>query len=156
MYHPSSNVFMTNKTPSDAEKHHESAEPENSKTARMFFFILFFLSFFLPFFLPFFLSSFPFFLFSFFPFFLFSVFPSFLLSFFPSFLLSFFRQASSILRELLTVVYTWSSTILYRAVHNPIAFSQLQSCKALVTTHSKTMASSLGCHFAYLYMCMCT
>ena len=133
----------------------------NLKTAKrpecfLHSFLSFILSSFLPSFLPFFLSFFFFFLFSFFPFFLFSVFPSFLLSFFPSFLLSFFRQASSILRELLTVVYTWSSTILYRAVHNPIAFSQLQSCKALVTTHSKTMASSLGCHFAYLYMCMCT
>ena len=98
MYHPSSNVFMTNKTLSDAEKHHENAEPENSKTARMFFFILFFLSFFLPFFLPFFLSSFPFSFFSFFPFFLFSFFPFFLLSFFPSFLLSFFPSSDRLAR----------------------------------------------------------
>ena len=89
MYHPSSNVFMTNKTLSDAEKHHENAEPENSKTARMFssffsFFHSFFLSSFLSSFLPFLFSFFPFFLFSFFPFFLLSFFPSFLLSFFPS------------------------------------------------------------------------
>ena len=48
---------------------------------------------------------------------------------FSFFLLSsfFFRWASSILRELLTVVYTWNSSIVYRAVHNPITFSQLQS-----------------------------
>ena len=31
---------MTNKTPSGAEKHHESSEPESSKTAKMFFFLL--------------------------------------------------------------------------------------------------------------------
>ena len=40
MYNPSSSVFMTNKTPSGAEKHHESSKPESSKVAKMFFFLL--------------------------------------------------------------------------------------------------------------------
>ena len=40
---------------------------------------------------------------------------------------SFFRRASWILCEPLTLVYTQNSSILYGAVHNPIAFSQLQS-----------------------------
>jgi len=31
---------MTNKTPSGAEKRHESTEPESSKTVKMFFFLL--------------------------------------------------------------------------------------------------------------------
>jgi len=31
---------MTNKTPSGAEKHHESTEPESSKTVKMLFFLL--------------------------------------------------------------------------------------------------------------------
>ena len=35
---------MTNKTPSGAEKYHESFEPESSKTTKMFFFLSFFLS----------------------------------------------------------------------------------------------------------------
>ena len=41
------------------------------------------------------------------------------------------------------------------AMHNPIAFfTTLKSHKALITTHSKTMASSLGHHFhSYLYAC---
>ena len=41
------------------------------------------------------------------------------------------------------------------AMHNPIAFfTTLKSRKALITTHSKTMASSLGHHFhSYLYAC---
>ena len=39
----------------------------------------------------------------------------------------FFRRASLILCEPLTLVYTRNSSILYEAVHNPIAFSQLQS-----------------------------
>jgi len=72
---------MTNKTPSGAEKHHESTEPESTKTAKMF----------------------------------------------SSSSSSFFRWASSILREPLTVVYTRNSSILYRAVHNPITVSQLRS-----------------------------
>jgi len=38
-------VFVTNKIPSGLEKHHESTEPESTKTAKMFFF--FFLFFFL-------------------------------------------------------------------------------------------------------------
>jgi len=40
MYHPSSSVFMTNMTPSGAEKHHKSTEPESSKMVKMFFFLL--------------------------------------------------------------------------------------------------------------------
>jgi len=41
MCHPSWSVFMTTKTPpSGAEKHHESTEPESSKTDRMVFFFL--------------------------------------------------------------------------------------------------------------------
>jgi len=40
MYHPSSSVFVTNKTPSGTEKHHESTEPESSKMAKMFSFLL--------------------------------------------------------------------------------------------------------------------
>jgi len=40
---------------------------------------------------------------------------------------SFFRRASSILSEPLTLVYTRNSSILYGAVHNPIAFSQLRN-----------------------------
>ena len=42
-------------------------------------------------------------------------------------LLSFFRRASSMLRQPLALVYARNSSILYRAVHEPIAFSQLQS-----------------------------
>ena len=58
------------------------------------------------------------------------------------FLSSFFRRASSILRELLTLVYTWNSSILYGAVHNPIAFSV--SVSRGTRNHSlKTVASSL-------------
>ena len=84
MYHPSSSVFMTNKTPSGAEKHHESTEPESRQQngQNVFLQVL-------------------------------------LLSFF----FSKFRRASSTLRELLTVVYARNSSILYGAVHNPIAFA---------------------------------
>ena len=32
--------FLTNKTPSGAEKHHESTQPNSSKTAKLFFFFL--------------------------------------------------------------------------------------------------------------------
>ena len=39
----------------------------------------------------------------------------------------FFRRISSILREPLMLIYTQNSSILYRTVHNPIAFSQLRS-----------------------------
>ena len=103
MYHPSSCVFMTNKTPSGAEKHHESNEPESSKMTIMFFFLSFFF---------------------------------------------FIRRASSIL----LVVYAQNSSILYRAVHNPITFCITSKYrKALVATHSKTMASTLGHHFLHLY-----
>ena len=38
--------FLTNKTPSGAEKHHESTESENTKTTKLFFFFVFFRSFF--------------------------------------------------------------------------------------------------------------
>ena len=41
----SSSVFMTNKTPTGARKHRESTQPNSSKTAKLFFFLL--LSFFL-------------------------------------------------------------------------------------------------------------
>jgi len=40
---------------------------------------------------------------------------------------SFFRRASSMLRQPLALVYAWNSSILYWAVHEPIAFSQLWS-----------------------------
>jgi len=42
MYHPTSSFFMTNKTPSGAEKHHESIEPEAAKWPKCFssFFLL--------------------------------------------------------------------------------------------------------------------
>jgi len=73
---------MTNKTPNGARKHHESTQPNSSKTAKLFFFFLF---------------------------------------------LSFFRQASSVLRQPLALVYARNSSIFYGAVHDPIAFSQLQS-----------------------------
>jgi len=43
------------------------------------------------------------------------------------FFLPFFRRARWIQHEPLTLVYTWNSSILYRAVHNPIAFLQLRS-----------------------------
>ena len=47
--------------------------------------------------------------------------------FFLFLLSSFFRWASSILREPLTLVYTWNSSNLYGAVHNTITSSQLWS-----------------------------
>jgi len=76
-----------------------------------------------------------------------------MLSFF--FFPSFFRQASSILREPLTLVYAQSSNILYGAVITLLLFTTSKSLKALITTSSsKTVASSLGCHFhSYLYTC---
>ena len=40
---------------------------------------------------------------------------------------SFFRQASSILRQPLTLVCARNNSIFYGAVHDPIAFSQLRS-----------------------------
>ena len=55
----SSSVFMTNKTPNGARKHYESTQPNSSKTAKLFFFLLsFFPSFFLSFVLSFCLSFF--------------------------------------------------------------------------------------------------
>jgi len=36
-------------------------------------------------------------------------------------------QSSLMLCESLAMVFAWNSSILYRAVHNPIAFSQLWS-----------------------------
>jgi len=64
----------------------------------------------------------------------------------------FFRRAGSILHELLTVVYAQNSSILYGAVHNFITFCITSKYhKALVATHSKTTASTLGHHFLHLY-----
>ena len=37
MYHSSSSVFVANKTPSGAKKHHRSIEQESYQTAKMFF-----------------------------------------------------------------------------------------------------------------------
>jgi len=91
---------MTNKTPSGAEKHHESTEPESSKTAKCFQVLL---------------SSF------------------------------FFRRASSTLRELLTVVYARSSSILYGAVHNPIALHNVEVLQgARMASH---LLKNYGFHF---------
>jgi len=52
------------------------------------------------------------------------------------------------LHENLTTVLPRSDSIWYGPVHNPIG----KSHTILVATHSNTMASSLGCHFVYLYM----
>ena len=45
-----------------------------------------------------------------------------------------------------------NSRISYREVHDPITFSQLQSYKTLITTHSKLWLC-LGSHFLHLYAC---
>jgi len=39
MYHSSSSVFMTNKSPSGAIKHHEGTKPGARKMGEMFFFL---------------------------------------------------------------------------------------------------------------------
>ena len=99
-YHPSSSVFMTNKTPSGAEKHHWTRKLQNGQN------VLFFLSFF------FLLSSF------------------------------FFRRASSILHQPLALVYARNSSILYWAVHDPIAF---QLCS--LTRRSQPLTQNYGFQF---------
>ena len=73
-----------------------------------------------------------------------------------AFLSSFFRGAtcSSVLRVPLTPVSTWSSSLLYGAVHNPIACSQIRS----LTRHSWPLTQKLWlpvCDpiFSFLYTC---
>ena len=112
MYHSSSSVFTTNKTPSGTRKHHESKVPNQELAKR-----------------PKVLSSSS----------------------------SFFRWASSTLREPLMLVYTRSSSLLYGAVHNPIAFfTNSKSHKALVTTHSTLWLPVWDAIFIVINLYTCT
>jgi len=76
------------------------------------------------------------------------------LSFFHSFFLSFFGRASSILREPLMLVYTRNSSIFSGALHNPIAFSQLQSLARCL--QPLTQKLWLLVWDAIFLICMCT
>ena len=68
----------------------------------------------------------------------------------------FFRRASSTLPQSLMMVIARNSSILHRAVHLPIAFSQLPSLhQAAAAAHSMTMAS-LVTPFSRLYACAIT
>ena len=53
------------------------------------------------------------------------------------------------------MVYAWNSSILYRAVHNPIAFAQHRSL-ARARSHLLKGYGTLGRHFLYLYIRMRT
>jgi len=99
---------MTNKTPSGAEKYHESTKPESSKTAKMFFLL-----------------------------------PS------SSDRLAQYCMNSQWFIHETEAFYTEQCT-------TPCFCITSKSCKALVATHSKTMASTLGRHFLHLYVCMRT
>ena len=78
----------------------------------------------------------------------------FLSSFFLSFfLLSSFRRASSTSPQSLMMVFARNSSILHRAVHQPIAFWQPPSLhQAATAAHSITMASFVT-PFSCLYAC---
>ena len=68
----------------------------------------------------------------------------------------FFRRASSTSPQSLMMVITRNSSILHRAVHLPIAFSQLLSLhQAAAAAHSIPMAS-LVTPFSRLYACAIT
>ena len=67
---------------------------------------------------------------------------------------SFIRRASSVLREPLMLVYTNQQHFLWSSAQPQRFFTTSKSHKALVTTHTKTMTSSLGCQYhSYLYAC---
>ena len=64
-----------------------------------------------------------------------------------------FRRASSTSPQSLMMVFTRNSSILHRAVHQPIAFSQTPSLhQAAAAAHSITMASFVT-PFSCLYAC---
>ena len=69
------------------------------------------------------------------------------------FLLLSFRRASSTSTQSLMMVIAQNSSILHRAVHQPIAFSQPPSLhQAAAAAHSTTMASFIT-PFSRLYAC---
>ena len=68
-------------------------------------------------------------------------------------LLSSFRRASSTSTQSLVMVFARHSSISHRAVHQPIAFSQLPSLhQAAAAAHSITMASFVNAIFSIVRM----
>ena len=63
-------------------------------------------------------------------------------------LLSFFRRASSVLRQLLALVYARNSRIFYGAVHDPIAFSQPRSLQGARSHSLKHYGFQFGTPFS--------
>ena len=78
------------------------------------------------------------------------------LFFFLLLLLSFFRRASSASPQSLMMVFARNSSILHRAVHQPIALSQPPSnLPSALRALWKTMASLFERHFV-TYLCACS
>jgi len=73
------------------------------------------------------------------------------------FFLSFLLSSSDKLARGCVTLSRWFTHHLIQSSAQPHHFlTTLKSHQALATTHSKTMASSLGHHFLHLYTCMCT
>ena len=64
------------------------------------------------------------------------------------FFLSFFRRASSILHELFMVVYTQNSSILFWAVHNPVAFHNFEVSQGARSHSLKNYGFQFGTPFS--------